>query len=508
MLVCRMFLLLATFAAALEAVPAGAREAVLPQPQALPLMGHKGAVPLVAIPRRGNAVATAGTDGTIRIWDATTGDQLHKLQIARKAAGMAFAPDGKTLVSLSSGKKTVLVLWDAVAGKPVQRLSLGSRKIGGPGPILDFSPGGKAIAAGLGDVTSTISTVSLRTSFIRFRSVHGGVSAVSFAPAGQHLAVGDESGTVYMLDGGTGRVQYQIRCSGKVTMLAFHRDGTKLMVADGSRSLRILEIGTRKEQAAFASKDAITALALSPDGKQLATAGDAGTVLLWDISGKKQRQFRAGGAVTALAYSPDGKRLATVGPEGAVLWNLTRDEKPLPRDFKLSPKELERHWDELAAGQGDRVYTAARLLRADPARSVPFIQKHLAPKDAGPDPKKIKQLIADLDSDEFMKREAATKELGNLGMAIESDLRDALSSPSSLEAASRLKHLLKRLEEHAQTRTALQQRDVRAVHVLEQVGTPEAKKVLETLSTKASGWWVQREARDALERLGWGGLKR
>ncbi len=272
------------------------------------------------------------------------------------------------------------------------------------------------------------------------------------------------------------------------------------MVADGSRSLRILEIGTRKEQAGFASKDAIVALALSPDGRQLATGGGGGTVLLWHISGKKQRQFRAGGAVAALAYSPDGKRLATAGADGAVVWDLTRDEKPLSRSFKLSAKELEARWTDLASAEGDRVYAATRLLRADPARSVPFIQKRLALQDAGTDPKKVKQLIIDLDSDEFTKRETATKELGNVGKAVEPALRDALAARPSLEAANRLKHLLKRLEEQSQTLTALQQRDVRAVRVLEQVGTPEAKKLLETLSKRASGWWVEREAREALKR--------
>jgi hypothetical protein len=42
---------------------------------------------------------------------------------------------------------------------------------------------------------------------------------------------------------------------------------------------------------------------------------------------------------------------------------------------------------------------------------------------------------------------------------------------------------------------------VRAVRVLEQAGTPEARKFLESLTKESPGWWVTQEARTALQRL-------
>jgi hypothetical protein len=38
-----------------------------------------------------------------------------------------------------------------------------------------------------------------------------------------------------------------------------------------------------------------------------------------------------------------------------------------------------------------------------------------------------------------------------------------------------------------------QQRDVRAVRVLEQAGTPEPRKRLESLTIESPGWWVTHE---------------
>jgi hypothetical protein len=219
------------------------------------------------------------------------------------------------------------------------------------------------------------------------------------------------------------------------------------------------------------------------------------------MRGKLERRFSVGGAFFALAFSPDGKRLATAAADGAVLWDLSRDEKPLPKDFKLTEKDLPRLWIDLASDEGGKAYAAARLLRADPARSVPFLRQHLQPGEPGPDQKRLERLIADLDADEFEKRDAATKALEKLGAKAETALRDALAGKPSLEAKLRLQRLLKLLGGEGKPLTAQQQRDVRAIRVLEQVGTAQAKKLLQALRKESSGWWVKQEAKEALERL-------
>lgn len=53
--------------------------------------------------------------------------------------------------------------------------------------------------------------------------------------------------------------------------------------------------------------------------------------------------------------------------------------------------------------------------------------------------------IAELDSDDFGKRERATRELLGIGPQIETQLRDALKNTDSTEAAYRLKHLLEKI---------------------------------------------------------------
>jgi hypothetical protein len=333
--------------------------------------------------------------------------------------------------------------------------------------------------------------------------VHGtnGRASIAFSPDGKFLAVGG-GGTVQLMDSATGRKlrnPFGRRGKDAITAMAFLRGGTKLAAADGAKALRLLDTVAGDEERAFKSAEAVQALAVSRDGKRLATGGAGGTVTLWDASGKEERRFHVGGAVNAVAFSPDGKRLVTVGDD-AVLWDLTRDEKPLPADFRLSEKELTALWADLASEKGAKVYAASRLLRADPARSVPFLKERLKPKAGSEERKKLKRLIAELDSDEFAKREAATKELTKLGQGAETALREAVAARPSLEAKRRLGQLLKPLGE-AKALTAEQQRDVRAVRVLELATASEARKLLESLANEPPGWWVAQEANEALQRL-------
>jgi hypothetical protein len=295
-----------------------------------------------------------------------------------------------------------------------------------------------------------------------------------------------------------------------VTALAYIPDGTKVAVADGGKAVSLLDLNTGKVEKAFEGKKAIRNLAVSQGGNLAVIAREGGDLQVYELAidkekreltVKAERVFTAPETVQALAISPDGRRIATAGEKGgAVVWDLTRDEKPLPKDFKLTDASLASSWADLGSDEGGKAYAALRMLRADPARSIPFLQERLKPRADRPDEKKIKQLIADLDADEFTTREKSSKELEKLGKAAEDTMRQALAAGPSLETQKRLERLLTLLGEDRPL-SADQQRDVRAVRVLEQTGTPEARKFLESLTKESPGWWVTQEAKTALQRL-------
>jgi hypothetical protein len=115
-------------------------------------------------------------------------------------------------------------------------------------------------------------------------------------------------------------------------------------------------------------------------------------------------------------------------------------------------------------------------------------------------PGKVTALITALDDDEFEVRDRASKELAQLGHETEPLLRAALERDVSPEVQRRVEALLAKLRlGDGQSRRL---RWLRALEVLEQIGTPEARRVVESLAEGTNeAPCVTVEARSALARM-------
>ncbi|HTU89812.1 MAG TPA: hypothetical protein VMF69_06935 [Gemmataceae bacterium] len=91
----------------------------------------------------------------------------------------------------------------------------------------------------------------------------------------------------------------------------------------------------------------------------------------------------------------------------------------------------------------------------------------------------ISKLLADLDSDSFKLREAAVKRLKELGLQAEPALRAALAAKPSLEQRRRIEAILAALSEMPEKPAPEELRQLRALIVLERIGTPEARRLLD-----------------------------
>jgi hypothetical protein len=111
----------------------------------------------------------------------------------------------------------------------------------------------------------------------------------------------------------------------------------------------------------------------------------------------------------------------------------------------------------------------------------------------------MRRLLANLGSEGFPVRNRAQAEIEALGDLAEPALRQALKGKPSLEVERRIQGLLEKLR--GPVRRLDTRRAVRAVAVLEDIGTPEARRILETLAGGAEGARLSRDAQAALERL-------
>jgi hypothetical protein len=116
----------------------------------------------------------------------------------------------------------------------------------------------------------------------------------------------------------------------------------------------------------------------------------------------------------------------------------------------------------------------------------------------------VTQLLADLDSDRYRVRDLARKGLEEMEEAAEPFLRQALKNNPSLEARRRLEKLLGRIEEALKATGGVSPKLLqllRGVEALERIGTPAARRALQTVADRAPDDNLGAEARAALGRL-------
>ena len=163
--------------------------------------------------------------------------------------------------------------------------------------------------------------------------------------------------------------------------------------------------------------------------------------------------------------------LALLGPRGGAA-------EPPP------DRELDTLWADLARKDPVKAHQAIAALVARPAQTVPFLQSKLRPVAAA-DPRRLARLIEDLDSSRFAVRRRATQELEQVGEPAAALLRQALAGRPSLEVRRHIERLLEAQKTHRLHPPPDQLRLARVVEVLEQIGNPEAGKVLASLAQGA-----------------------
>jgi WD40 repeat protein len=330
----------------------------------------------------GRWLASAGDDGTVRVWDTET---LKEVRTFRDGHGwartappgtaprtgpdrihsVAFSPDGKRL-AVSSWDGDVRIL-DASAADPRkwrwiptqgrhnpldianvtplewrEVLHHGKRKPTGHVHCVAFSPDGRRLASASTDRTVKVWDAVTGKCLGTLEGHTDTIRAVAFSPDGQTLASAGEDMTVRLWGADLGAPRGVLRGhfgyvsgsprkilrghSGSVVGVAFRPDGRQLASASEDGTVRLWDPASGAPTRTLRGHTAgLSGAAFGPDGR-LASWGHDGIVKFWDPTTGPQ-EFRPlpvrTKAVHAVAFSPDGATLASAGKDWAVqLWDV------------------------------------------------------------------------------------------------------------------------------------------------------------------------------------------
>ncbi len=303
------------------------------------LSGHTECVNAVAFSPNGKALATAGSDCLLKLWDVATGKETFSVKHPLNATSVAFSPDGK-LLAVGSGSYvqdkahhgghpvSEIVIHDSATGKTLHELRLPDDDDGLVSSVA-FSPNGKLLAAGHSDSLATIwDTTTWKQKFAIDGPV-GNVNTVAFSPDSRELAV-VSSNQIVLIDPTTGEPTRSLKgCKGSVMCVAFSPDGRRVAAGCDDDTIVLWERKTGAVTATLTGHSSfVEGVAFSPDSKTLASASWDKTVRLWNpASGTCRQTLPMPGqeviGVTSVAFSPDGRLLAAgSGNKTTQLWNV------------------------------------------------------------------------------------------------------------------------------------------------------------------------------------------
>jgi WD40 repeat protein len=476
--------------------------------------------PLVFSPD-GKLLAAGSRQGsTISIFDVAAKKECVRLQLPDDSFEyhLAFTADGRRLVSAGQ-KDDMIRVWDVVTGKQVREFKKPMAR------CLAIAPGGKRIAL-TDKYRNTFKVFDVDTGkFISPADPEDGrkpgpIDAVAFCPDGKTFAVHEglrspgrvpevkvldvEKGTLIR-----GLQESHSKEGGVFRFLAFSPDG-KLLAAGGlmnrfgapDRCLHVWDVQTGKQRLKLTCKGeygSFYGAAFSPDDTLMISNSSDGFVLFDLLNGKEICRLPEGAGGV---FSPDGSLLAVPGqtPQREpviTLYNMPRGRKePLARN--LNGDQLEALWRDLAPNNDFRLQRVLASLRAAPDDTVAFLGKKLQPA-ADAQRKRVKALLIELDDDEPKRREKAMEALQELAAEFEPLLADVSRNHEPGEVRNRVRFVLRRQREAAVPHSLLIR--MRAVMVLEQIGTDRARRILTKIADGPDGARLTEEARQSLKRL-------
>lgn len=465
---------------------------------------NPGAVTGMDVTPDGKTIALAHANEMFTVWDRTTGKLLRKCRRDGQVdyADVAVSPDGKWLAV--AGKPDVLLMPTRGDGESVELQT----DEGVPLQTVVFTADGKYVAAGCLAGKLFIWDVASRKLLHTINAHATQIWALAASPDGKTIGTGSFDRHTAIWDAASGRELGKWKThTSFVRGVAFSHDGTRMAsVGQGQNQIAIREVATGEIIRQMPTDWAPTTVAFCDGGRTLVTGHFHDRFKFWDLAtGEMFYEWRPqdGPYTLELMALPDSQSMVSSQTDStAVVWDLKPIFAKLPAlpRAALTNEQLKQFWSVLSENDARRADAAMWTLVSAEGTSR-FLQSTLVTKPVEVNEAVVEKLVVDLDSDEFIVREAAERELQIYGAAIAERLEKELADTESAEVRVRVVRLLKRISGTPGGLSPQQLQAARGIHALACLGTPAAMDALKAVADSKSDPWRARLARRFLEQV-------
>ena len=307
----------------------------------LQLEGHEFTVWSLAITQDGQTIISGGQDATIRLWDISSGKEIHKfVGHDGPVYGLVLMPNDNRLVSIAD-KDLAVKIWDIEDKYLKTSLAPNSAHVN----AVAVSPDSRFIVTGGDDGIARFWDVD-RGILLRYLEHSQAIYSITISPDGRHMLCGskkapatDKPGVIWVWDFELGvELKTLEGHKGHVTAIAMTADSRYVLSGgqDGIVHLWDLETGTLLKSMA-GHETSIVMIHITSDGQHVITGSSDGTIRAWLLRGGVLLQsLTSTENVHSMVVTPDGRQVITGSMDGNVeIWDFEKNSPWIDRTKDL-----------------------------------------------------------------------------------------------------------------------------------------------------------------------------